>query len=324
MNSITLIIPCHNEQNNVKNFYETSIKVIKQLPLPYYEYIFVDDGSADNTLAEIKKLTIRDECVKYLSFSRNFGKEAAIFAGLQHVSGDFAAILDADMQDPPELLLEMYQTIKNEELDCVAARRENRKGEPPIRSFFAKKFYTLINKMADINIPDGARDFRLMKRNMIDSLITLGEKSRFSKGLFAWTGFRTKYISYENIERYAGRSNWSFWSLLKYSIEGIITFSSLPLSIASFFGIAFSFIASILILYFVIQKLIWGIAITGWATMMCLILLLGGVQLLCIGVLGQYIAKLFVEVKNRPVYILREHSFGDYVVFNHGQRNTKE
>lgn len=322
MSMISLVIPCYNEELNIKKFYDASKEVLDKLPIKYYEYIFVDDGSSDRTLEEIKKLRLEDSNVKYLSFSRNFGKEAAMLAGMQHAAGDYVSILDADLQDPPELLFEMYQVIVSEDYDCVAARRVSRTGEPLVRSFFAKCFYKLINLMTDFHIEDGVRDFRLMKRNVVDSIIELGEKNRFSKGLFVWVGFRTKYITYENINRFAGKSKWSFWSLFKYSIEGIISFSNTPLHISSLLGFAFSILAVVLIIFFVVQKLVFGISVDGWASMMCIILLLGGIQLLCIGVLGEYLSKVFSEIKNRPIYILREHSYKNYSVCNTKQNQN--
>lgn len=316
MNMISLVVPCYNEEIGIKKFYEASKEVLEKLPIECYEYIFIDDGSYDKTLGEIKKLKIEDNNVKYLSFSRNFGKEAAMIAGLQHAVGDYVSILDVDLQDPPELLLDMYEIIISEEYDCVAARRVNRTGEPPIRSFFAKCFYKLINKISDFHIEDGVRDFRLMKRNVVNSIIELSEKNRFSKGLFVWVGFKTKYITYENINRFTGKSKWSFSGLFRYSIEGIISFSNTPLHIASLLGFSFSVLAVILIIFFVFQKMVIGIEVDGWASMMSIILLLGGIQLLCIGVVGEYLARIFTEVKNRPIYVLREHSFGNHTAYD--------
>ncbi|MEA5003665.1 MAG: glycosyltransferase family 2 protein [Christensenella sp.] len=316
MKDISLIVPCYNEEQNIVELYKASMNVLNQLPISEYEFIFIDDGSSDATLGKLKELQLNDPNVQYISFSRNFGKEAAMLAGLEYSSGDFVAIMDADMQDPPELLLEMYPLLLSEDYDCIGSRRITRKGEPRVRSFFAKSFYRVINKISKIEIVDGARDFRLMKRNMVDALLTLKEKNRFSKGLFVWVGFKTKYLTYENRDRHGGQSKWSFWDLMKYSMDGIISFSTVPLTLVSFLGILCCILSVGLIIFFILQKLIFGNNVDGWASMTTIILLLGGVQLLGIGILGQYLAKIFLEVKGRPSYIIKEHSCTEKEIFH--------
>lgn len=271
-----------------------------------FEFIFVNDGSKDKTLSVIKNLAKNDSRVKYISFSRNFGKEAAIYAGFQNCIGDYAVLMDADLQDPPHLLPEMYKAIVEEGYDSVATRRVTRKGEPPIRSFFARAFYKIINRISDADIVDGARDYRLMKRSMVNAILSMAEYNRFSKGIFGWIGFDTKWIEFENVERVAGETKWSFWKLFKYSLEGITAFSVGPLQIASIFGSIFSIIAFIMILMIVIKTLIFGDPVSGWPSTVCIIMLIGGIQLLCIGILGQYLSKTYLETKKRPVYITKE------------------
>lgn len=306
MDLISIIVPCYNESEALPLFMKEMCNVMEGMNQQKFEIILVNDGSSDNTLEVIHKFAEGDRRVKFISFSRNFGKEAAIYAGLQHAKGDFIAMLDADLQDPPSLLPEMYRSLKEERFDSVATRRVTRKGEPPVRSFFARLFYKLINKMADIEIVDGARDFRLMNRKYVNALLKLAEKNRFSKGLFGWVGFRTKWIEFENVERVAGKTKWSFWSLLKYSIEGIVAFTTTPLVISSVIGLLFCVFALLVVVLIVVRKTIWGDPVDGWASLVCIITFLGGVQLFCLGIVGQYMAKMYLEIKNRPVYIIDE------------------
>lgn len=271
-----------------------------------YELLFINDGSKDETLAILKALAEKDQHVSYLSFSRNFGKEAAMYAGFCNAHGDYIAIMDADMQDPPELLPEMMEILKTGEYDSVATRRISRKGEPPIRSFFARKFYQIINTISDSDIVDGARDFRLMKKEMADAIVSMSEYNRFSKGIFGWIGFRTYWLPYENVERVAGETKWSFWKLFKYAIDGIINFSQAPLSLASWFGMLMTFFSFALLFLIVIRKLAFGDPVAGWASTICVIIFIGGIQLFCLGIMGQYIAKTYMETKQRPHYIISE------------------
>ena len=272
-----------------------------------FELIFVDDGSKDRTLEICKELKLLDERVHYLSFSRNFGKEAALYAGLKAATGNYIAVMDADLQDPPELLKDMLSILQNEEqIDCVATRRTTRRGEPPIRSFFAKSFYKLINKISKAEIMDGARDFRMMTRQVVDAVLSMGEYNRFSKGIFGWIGFRTKWLDYVNVERVAGETKWSFWKLFLYAIDGIIAFSTMPLVIASLSGILFCITAILMAVYFAVKTVLYGDPVAGFPTLICLILLIGGVQLFCIGILGQYLSKTYLEAKKRPIYIVKE------------------
>lgn len=306
MEKISVIVSCLNEEQALPFFYEEIQKTIQEMDYVDFELIFVDDGSKDNTLSLMKEYASKDNKVKYISFSRNFGKEAAIYAGLKKCTGDYAVLMDADLQDPPYLLPEMYKAIKEEGYDSAATRRVTRQGEPPIRSFFARLFYKIINRISDADIVDGARDYRLMKRSMVDAILSMSEYNRFSKGIFGWIGFKTKWIAFENVERVAGETKWSFWKLFKYSIEGITAFSVEPLQIASIFGVLFSFIAVIMILVIVIKTLVFGDPTSGWPSMVCIVMLIGGIQLLCIGILGQYLSKTYLETKNRPIYIERE------------------
>ena len=306
MDKISAIVPCYNEEQALPYLYKELIKVAQQMSGQDFEFIFVNDGSKDKTLEVIKALRQKDNRVRYVSFSRNFGKEAAIYAGLEASTGDYVAMLDADLQDPPHLLIEMYQTLQEKEYDCVATRREDRKGEPVIRSFFAKKFYQLINKISDTEIVDGARDFRLMTRPMVDSILKLGEYNRFSKGIFGWVGFNTKWIAYENVERFAGQTKWSFWGLFFYSLEGIIAFSTRPLAIASIFGFVFFLISLVWICMIITKTLLWGDPVPGYPSLICAIFFIGGIQLLCLGILGQYLSKTYLETKKRPIYIAKE------------------
>lgn len=305
LKKLTLIVPCFNEQEALPFFYKEAISVLKNLNYEY-ELLFINDGSKDNTLNILKDFADRDACVKYISFSRNFGKEAAMYAGFCNATGDYVAIMDADMQDPPDLLPEMLKLIESGEYDSVATRRVSREGEPPIRSWFARRFYSLINKISDADIVDGARDFRLMRREMVDAIVAMGETNRFSKGIFGWIGFRTYWLPYENRERVAGTTKWNFWGLCKYAIDGIINFSEAPLSIASWFGIIMTAIAFIFLLFIVVRRLFYGDPVAGWASTICIIVFIGGIQLFCMGVMGQYIAKNYSESKHRPHYIVSE------------------
>ncbi|MBQ8032024.1 MAG: glycosyltransferase family 2 protein [Butyrivibrio sp.] len=310
MGLLSVIVPCLNEQENVSDFYHELLKNEE-----YFrgegvdiELIFVDDGSTDGTVAGVKELIARDKRVHLVSFSRNFGKEAAMYAGLSSAKGDYVAIMDCDLQDPPALLPQMYQAITKEGYDSVATRRVNRKGEPPIRSFFARQFYKLINKMTKTEIVDGARDYRLMSRKFVNAILSMEEYNRFSKGIFGWVGFKNKWLEFENIERKKGETKWSFWKLFVYAIDGIMAFSTAPLAIASFLGIFFCIVAFIFIILIIIRQQTVGDPhnLVGWASMVCIILFVSGVQLFCVGVVGQYLAKAYLEVKKRPLYIVKE------------------
>jgi len=313
---ISVIVPCYNEEEVLPLFLSEIDKTADLMEEKYglrFEYIFINDGSNDGTLAKLREMRQSDTSgrIKYLSFSRNFGKESAMYAGLEHSSGDFVAIMDADLQDPPELLEAMYTGITEEGFDCVASRRVTRKGEPQVRSFFARRFYRLINSLAKTPVVDGARDFRLMTRQMIDEILRLSERNRFSKGLFSWVGFDTKWLEYENLERAAGTTKWSFWGLMAYSFEGIIAFSTKPLTIASVLGVIACIVALVLMIFYFIKALLYGDPVTGFPTLICIILFLGGLQLLCIGILSQYLAKTYTESKGRPIYIVKEKDIGD-------------
>ena len=314
MKKISVIVPCYNEEEVINIFYDEINKVSKKMNEYDFQFIFVDDGSKDNTLQAMKNIAEKDERAVFLSFSRNFGKEAAMFAGLSNADGDYVAIMDADMQDPPSLLPEMTAALESGEYDSVATRRVTRIGEPPVRSFFARTFYKIINKISDTDIVDGARDYRLMKREMVDAIIEMNEYNRFSKGLFGWVGFKTKWITYENVERAAGTTKWNFWQLLKYSMDGIVNFSLVPLNIASYCGFIFTFISFVMLLFVFIRRLIFGDPVSGWASLVCIILFIGGVQLFCMGIIGQYIAKNNMESKRRPHYIVRETNKNDKII----------
>lgn len=305
---ISVIVPCFNEEETIHYFYQAMEKVRIKMN-EEFEYIFVNDGSKDSTLSILRSLSVQDRSVRYLSFSRNFGKEAALFAGLEAANGQLVTVMDADLQDPPEMLMEMKQMLDDDsDLDCVGTRRVSRDGEPLIRSFFATLFYKLMNKISQVEIVDGARDFRLMRRHMVDAILSVSEYNRFSKGLFAWVGFKTEYLSYKNVERVAGETSWSLWKLLSYSIEGIINFSDTPLNIASYIGF-FTFLLSLVLMVFVVIKtLVFGDPTIGWPSTICIILFLGGLQLMTIGILGKYLAKIFLETKKRPIYIVKERS----------------
>lgn len=303
---ISVIVSCYNEQEAIPYFYDEIVKVSSKMDYVDFEYLFVNDGSKDKTLEIIKDLAKKDKRVKYISFSRNFGKESAMFAGLEHAKGDYITLMDADLQDPPSLLPEMYRLIKEEGYDTIGTRRVTRKGEPPIRSFFARKFYKIINKMSKVEMVDGARDYRLMTRQVVDSITSLTEYNRYSKGLFSFVGFKTKWLEYENVERVAGETKWSFWKLFKYAIEGIVAFTTVPLSIASLFGIIFFILSIITMIFIIIRTIIFGDPVAGWPSLVCIILFTSGIQLLCIGIMGQYLAKTYLETKNRPIYIIKE------------------
>ena len=302
---LSLVVPCFNEEKSIILFFDEIYNVLNELDMDW-EIIFVNDGSRDNTLAIIKDLSNKFKSIKYISFSRNFGKEAALYAGLNKSKGDYVVVIDVDLQDPPSLLPEMLNIIKTEDYDIVATRRVSRKGEPFIRSIFARLFYKFINSFSEIHLVDGARDYRLMTRQVIDSILELDEYNRFSKGLFEWVGFKTKWIEYENIERAVGETSWSFWSLFRYSIDAIVSFSTIPLSISTFFGIVFSLMSFILIIIIVIKNIFFNNPVPGWPSTICIILLIGGIQLFSIGILGKYLEKTYIEIKNRPIYIIKE------------------
>ncbi|MCR5665606.1 MAG: glycosyltransferase family 2 protein [Eubacterium sp.] len=302
---ISLIVPCYNEEASLPMFYETLLAVLQQMARPY-EILFINDGSTDGTLEVIKEIGATDKAVKYLSFSRNFGKEAAMYAGFCNATGEYVAVMDADLQDPPALLPQMMEIIESGEYDSVATRRVNRDGEPRIRSFFARRFYRLINKISEIDVVDGARDFRLMKRTMVDAIVSMCEYNRFSKGIYGWIGFQTYWLPYENVERISGETKWSFWKLFKYAVGGIVNFSNVPLSIASFGGIVFTFLAFIALIVIVVRRIVFGDPVLGWASTVCIIIFIGGIQLFCIGIIGQYLAKTYLETKRRPIYIVGE------------------
>lgn len=310
MDKITIAVPCYNEEPALEPFFAAVSAVAKQMSEVEFEFLFIDDGSRDGTLAQILELTRRDSRVKYISFSRNFGKEAGIYAGLENASGDYVVIMDADLQDPPTLLPEMYRLIQEEGYDCVGSRRVTRKGEPPIRSFFARLFYKLINKMSDAEIVDGARDFQMMNRQVVEAILSMGEYNRFSKGIFGWIGFRKKWLEYENIERVAGETKWSFWKLFLYAIDGIVAFSTTPLVISSVFGLICCALALAMILVIIARTLIFGDPTSGWPSLVCIMLLLSGIQMLGIGILGQYLAKTYLETKKRPIYLVRQTNIG--------------
>ena len=305
---ISLIVPCYNEEESLPILYKALTDVRSEVKDKTFEFIFVNDGSRDNTLKVIKDLAANDPCVNYVSFSRNFGKEAAMYAGLEHSKGDYVAILDADMQDPPSLIPSMIRDLDDDVADIVAARRVTREGEPKIRSFFARMFYKLINKMVEVEIADGARDFRLMKRCVVDSIIDLDERQRFSKGIFAWVGFRTKWVEHENVERVAGETKWSFWKLFRYAIDGIVAFTTAPLRLATYCGFFFAAAAFLYMVYYFIRAIILSIydQVPGYPSLLCFMLFIGGLILMSLGLLGEYIGRIFIEVKRRPQYVVSE------------------
>ena len=304
---LSVIVPCYNEEENVKYFYDELMKnqsFFEEKKLDV-EIIYVDDGSKDKTVEEVKKLREKTDTVHLISFSRNFGKEAGIYAGFQKAKGDYVVMMDADLQDPPSLLPEMFSYIE-QGYDSVATRRVSRKGEPPIRSFFARMFYKIMNKISQADIVDGARDYRLMTRQVVDAILAMCEYNRFSKGIFGWVGYETKWLEYENVERVHGETKWNFWKLFLYSIEGITAFSTAPLAIASVTGVLFCIIAFIAIIFIIVRTLIWGDPVGGWPSLVCIICLVSGVQLMCLGIVGQYLSKTYMEVKRRPIYLVKE------------------
>lgn len=306
MTLLSIVVPCYNEQESVSLFYDATSKVVDKMDMDY-EIIFVNDGSKDKTLEECVKLYEKhQDHVRVIDFSRNFGKEGGLLAGLEYAKGDFITVMDADLQDPPEYLPLMFDCINNEGYDIVGTRRVSRKGEPPIRSFFARQFYKLINKFTEVEIVDGARDYRLMTRQVVDSILELKEYHRFSKGLFVWVGYKTKYLEYENVERVAGETSWNFWGLAKYAIEGIVAFTTAPLQIATIFGLVISFVSFIAMIFIIVRALIFGDPVAGWPSMVTIILFLGGIQLLAIGIIGEYLSKTYMEVKKRPNYIVKK------------------
>ena len=311
MKKVSLIIPCYNEEQALPIFAGELDKVRQELRQYDFEVLMVNDGSSDKTLETMKKISEEYDYFKYLSFSRNFGKEAAMYAGFCNADGDYVAVMDADMQDPPSLLPEMLGILEQGEYDSVATRRVTRKGEPPIRSWFARMFYKIINKISDSDVVDGARDFRLMKAEMKDAIVSMCEYNRFSKGIFGWIGFRTKWLEYENVERVAGETKWNFWKLFKYALDGIINFSEAPMSIASGFGIFCTFVSFVMMLFFFIRKLVCGDPVAGWPSLVCIILFVSGLQFLCIGIMGKYIAKTYMETKGRPHYIISDTNKDD-------------
>lgn len=306
MDLISIVVPCYNEEETMPLFYEAVMAEFAKMKGVEPEIIFVDDGSKDKTLETARNLHKKDKRVRYISFSRNFGKEAGMLAGLKAAKGDYIAVMDADLQDPPSLLPEMYEAVTKGGYDCAATRRTTRKGEPPIRSFFARMFYRIINKISDADIVDGARDFRLMSRKMTDAVLSIGEYNRFSKGIFGWVGFKTKWLEYVNVERVAGETKWSFWKLFKYSLEGIVAFSTTPLYISSAMGFFVCFAAFIMACFYAIKALVFGDPTAGFPTMVCIMLFLGGIQLIGIGVVGIYLSKTYLETKKRPIYIIQE------------------
>lgn len=303
---ISVVIPCYNEEMVIPLLYAELVKVGTKLCGYTFEWLFVDDGSSDRTLEVVKAMAEKDRRIVYISFSRNFGKEAAMYAGLCNAKGDLVVIMDADMQDPPSLLPDMVKIIEKGEYDSIATRRISRDNEPKIRSFFARMFYRIINKISNVDIVDGARDFRLMRRYMVDAIVAVGERNRFSKGIFGWVGFKTYWYPYQNVERKAGETKWHFWGLFHYAIDGIINFSQVPLLFASWTGIILTFVSILFIFAIIVRKLIFGDPVAGWPSLACIITFIGGIVLFCLGIIGQYIARIYVEVKERPLYIIRE------------------
>lgn len=311
MDKISIIVPCYNEEKSLPLFYKELLKHINSFENTEFEFLFVNDGSSDNTLAVIKDLLKNDSRIKYISFSRNFGKEAAIYAGLEKSTGDFVTLMDADLQDPPSLLIDMYKSVTEENYDAVGTRRTTRKGEPIIRSFFAKMFYKIINKMAKLEMVDGARDYIFMKRIVVDSILSLKEYNRYSKGLFSFVGFHVKWIEYENIKRVAGETKWSFWKLMSYALEGITAFSTTPLILSSLIGLLFCLVSFIFIVIIIIKTLVLGDPTSGWPSLVCIIFMVSGIQLFSLGIIGQYLSKTYLEVKKRPIYIIKDTNMKD-------------
>lgn len=307
MSMLSVIVPCYNEEENVAPFYEELMKHVSFLAERdiELEVLYIDDGSSDHTVNEVRKLREKDERVHLVSLSRNFGKEAAMYAGLENADGDYVVLMDADLQDPPSLLAEMFSYVE-QGYDCVATRRVSRKGEPPIRSFFARMFYHLMKRISKTEIMDGARDYRLMTRQVVDAILSMTEYNRFTKGIFGWVGFETKWLEYENVERVRGETKWSFWKLFMYSLDGITAFSTVPLMLASVVGVLFCVLAFVMIVFIIVRKLIFGDPVSGWPSLVCIILMTSGVQFFCTGILGQYLAKTYMEVKRRPIYLVKE------------------
>ena len=303
---ISIVIPCFNEEEAIPIFYEETLKVLKTMPLSSFEFVFIDDGSSDRTLEVLKEISAKDKSVHFVSFSRNFGKEAALYAGLSKTNGDFISVMDVDLQDPPSLLPQMLEAILKEGYDCAATRRVTRKNEPPVRSFFARKFYKIMGKLSDVPVVDGARDFRLMTKKYKDAVLSLLERNRFTKGIFPWVGFKTKWFAYENVERVAGKTKWSFWKLFLYSIDGIIGFSTKPLAFSAVAGILSLAVTFVLIILIAVRRLVFGDPVQGWASLVCFITFFSGLQLFCTGISGLYISKIYTEVKHRPIYIIKE------------------
>lgn len=306
MELCSIVVPCYNEVEMLPIFHREATSHISKIDGLDYEFIFVDDGSTDGTLDVMKSLALSDKHVKYISLSRNFGKEGALFAGLEAAKGEYVVTMDVDLQDPPSLLPQMYETVSKGGYDCAATRRVDRKGEPPIRSFFARCFYKLINKISKADIVDGARDYRFMNRKMVNAIVSIQEYNRFSKGIFGWVGFRTKWLEFENTERVAGETKWSFWKLFLYSLDGIVAFSTAPLAIASVAGLIMFVLSLCFMIFIFIRAAIWGDPVSGWPSLVCIITFIGGIQLLCLGIIGTYLSKTYLEVKKRPIYIVGE------------------
>lgn len=305
---ISIVIPCFNEEEAIPIFYEETLRVLKTMSLSSFEFVFIDDGSSDRTLEVLKEISAKDKSVHFVSFSRNFGKEAALYAGLSKANGEFISVMDVDLQDPPSLLPQMLEAILKEGYDCAATRRVTRKNEPPVRSFFARKFYKIMGKLSDVPVVDGARDFRLMTRKYKDAVLSLLERNRFTKGIFPWVGFKTKWFAYENVERVAGKTKWSFWKLFLYSIDGIIGFSTKPLAFSAVAGVLSLAVTFVLIIFIAVRRLVFGDPVQGWASLVCFIPFFSGLQLFCTGISGLYISKIYTEVKQRPIYIIKEEN----------------
>ena len=308
---LSIVVSCYNEELAIPLFYKEVKKMIEKMDYLDFEIVFVDDGSTDKTLEILKKLAKKDKQVKYVSFSRNFGKEAAMYAGLEYSKGDYVTLMDADLQDPPAMLEKMYKYLESGEYDCVATRRVTRKGEPPIRSFFARQFYKIINKLSDIEMVDGARDYRLMRREMVDAIVDMREYNRYSKGLFSFVGFKTKWLEYENVQRVAGETKWSFWKLFIYAIDGITAFSTKPLIMSAILGFLFCLVSFAMIIFIIIKTLVYGDPVNGWPSTACIIFFVSGIQLFCMGIVGQYLSKTYLETKKRPIYIVRDSNDND-------------
>ena len=305
---ISIVIPCFNEEEAIPFFYEETLKVLRTMSLSSFEFVFIDDGSSDRTLEVLKEISAKDKSVHFVSFSRNFGKEAALYAGLSKANGEFISVMDVDLQDPPSLLPQMLEAILKEGYDCAATRRVTRKNEPPVRSFFARKFYKIMGKLSDVPVVDGARDFRLMTKKYKDAVLSLLERNRFTKGIFPWVGFKTKWFAYENVERVAGKTKWSFWKLFLYSIDGIIGFSTKPLAFSAVAGVLSLAVTFVLIIFIAVRRLVFGDPVQGWASLVCFITFFSGLQLFCTGISGLYISKVYTEVKQRPIYIIKEEN----------------